>query len=175
MEEIDILLAVAEIAVVLAGFASLATVIRHEYTSTDPQVNSLRLRALLDIAVSTMLLALIAVLVLKVEWLNTWVWRGSSIVGLLLFVPVSLAAHKRSKLRRNLPGYNKPAALIIYSILVAVFVCFVINSAGLTGKFGFHVFLGTLILMLAACSIYFVVFVISLLDPVPEPGPTTEK
>ena len=83
MDEIDILLAVAEIGVVVAGFASLATVVGHTYKNMDPRVNSIRLRGLLDTSLATTSLALIAVLLLKVEVLDTWVWRGSSILGLL--------------------------------------------------------------------------------------------
>ena len=174
MDEIDILLAVAEIGVVVAGFASLATVVGHSYRNTDPRVTSIRLRGLLDTSLSTTLLALIAVLLLKVEGLGTWVWRGSSILGLLVTVSVGWAAVKRGIHLSNLPGYRKPLALVLYSILGVVFLGFAINSAGLTGIFGFHVYLGMLILSLVICFTWFVLVIVSLLGPDSERGSKTE-
>ncbi|MEQ9564194.1 MAG: hypothetical protein RLN69_16860 [Woeseiaceae bacterium] len=40
MDEIDILLTIAEIGVALAGFASLAAILGHEGKNTDPLVNA---------------------------------------------------------------------------------------------------------------------------------------
>ncbi len=169
MEEIDILLAVAQIGVALAGFAAIATIIGHGYKGTDPRVNSIRLRGLLETALSATLLAFVAVLLLKVEGLDTWVWRISSIVGLLFIVTVGRAIIKRGMRLRNLPGYNKSVARILFVILSVMLVAFVLSSAGMAGRFGFHVFLGALILMLTTCCIWFVLVIISMLERLAEP------
>ena len=48
MDESDILLTVAEVGVALAGFASLAAILGRRDKHTDPLVNAIRLRGLLD-------------------------------------------------------------------------------------------------------------------------------
>ena len=165
MEETDILLTVAEIALALAGFASLATVIGQRYKNTDPIVNAIRLRGLLDAGLSAMLLALFAVLLLQIGGLNAWVWRASSVVGLCFVIPIGWAAWKREKLRRHLPGYKKPVAAVMFSFVAAAFLGFAINSVGLPGAYGFHVYFGVLCLLLMICSTMFVLVIASLLSP----------
>ena len=54
MDQSDVLLVLAQIGVTMAGFASLATVVGQGYSKTDPEVNSIRLRGLLHIAIAVM-------------------------------------------------------------------------------------------------------------------------
>lgn len=82
MEETDILMTVAEIGVALAGFASFAAILGRGYKDTDPLVNAIRLRRLLDAGLSTMLLALLGVLMLQVGGTNQWVWQAAAVGGL---------------------------------------------------------------------------------------------
>jgi len=175
LEEIDILLAAAQIGVALAGFAAIATVVGQSYKGTDPRVNSIRVRGLLETALSVTLLAFVAVLLLKIEGLNTWVWRISSIVGLLTLVTGGRAVIKRDIPLRNLPGYNKPVARILFVILSAMLVAFALNIAGIAGPFAFHVYLGALILMLTTCCIWFVLVIISLLERLAESGTNSDE
>jgi hypothetical protein len=100
MDETDILLTIAEIGVALAGFASLAAILGRRYKHTDPLVNAIRLRGLLDAGLSTMLLALIGVLMLQIGGSSRWVWQGSGIAGLVFVSAIGTAAFRREKLRR---------------------------------------------------------------------------
>ena len=165
MNETDVLLTVAEIGVALAGFASLATVIGQRYKNTDPMVNAFRLRGLLDAGLSAMLLALFAVLLLQIGESDAWVWRISSIVGLCFVITVGWAALKREKLRHELPGYRKPVAVIVFLLVGVAFVGFAVNSIGLTGNYGFQVYLGALCLLLVICCTMFVLVIASLTSP----------
>jgi hypothetical protein len=101
MDETDILLTIAEIGVALAGFASLAAILGRRYKHTDPLVNAIRLRGLLDAGLSTMLLALIGVLMLQIGGSSRWVWQGSGIAGLVFVSAIGTAAFRRLSALRS--------------------------------------------------------------------------
>ena len=121
MDESDILLTIAEVGVALAGFASLAAVLGRRDKHTDPLVNAIRLRGLLDAGLSAMLLAFIGVLFLKIGGPSNWVWRAASAFGLLFVSTVGLAAFRREKLRRHLPGFRRVASVIMFSMVASTF------------------------------------------------------
>ena len=175
MDPIATLLTIAQIGVTVAGFASLASVVGQTRTSTDPQVNAIRLRGLLNTSLAAMLLALVAVLLLAIPALGSWAWRGASIVGLLCAVPIGWGALKRDRPRRALPGYNKPVAQTNYAILGAVVFALAFNGAGLAAPYEMPVFLATLILMLVGCSILFILVVVSLLEPAVDSRPPSSE
>ena len=126
MDETDILLTVAEIGVALAGFASLAAILGRRYKHTDPLVNAIRLRGLLDAGLSTMLLALIGVLMVKIGGPSDWVWRGASIAGLLFVSTIGVAAFRRENLRRHLPGFRKVASAMMSVNLAQLLFLFLV-------------------------------------------------
>ena len=165
MDEADILLTVAEIGVALAGFASLAAILGRRDKHTDPLVNAIRLRGLLDAGLSTMLLALCGVLMLKIGGPSDWVWRVASAVGLLFVSTIGTAAFGREKLRRHLPGFNKTASAIMFTLVAAAFAGFAFVVAGFAGAYGFHVYLGMLCLFLVICCTMFVLVIASLVTP----------
>ena len=164
MDETDILLTVAEIGVALAGFASLAAILGRRDKHTDPLVNAIRLRGLLDAGLSAMLLALIGVLMLKVGGPGSWVWQAAAGVGLLIVSTIGTAAFRREKLRRHLPGFRKFASAVMFTLVAAAFVGFAFIAAGFAGDYGFHIYFGILCLLLVICCTMFV-FVIASLMP----------
>ena len=170
VDEADTLLTVAEIGVALAGFASLATVIGQRFKHTDPLVNAIRLRGLLDAGLTAMFLALIAVLLLKIGGPSDWVWRVSSAIGVCFSIPIGWAAWKRDKLRQHLPGYKKQIAVVMFALVGLASVGFAFNSTGLAGAYGFQVYLGILYLLLVVCSTMFVLVIASLLGLKPGSG-----
>ena len=147
MDETDILLTVAEIGVALAGFASLAAILGRRYKDTDPLVNAIRLRGLLDAGLSTMLLALIGVLMLKIGGQSSWVWQAAASAGLLFVSTIGAAAFRREKLRRHLPGFRKVASAIMFTLVATAFVGFAIIVVGFAGDYGFHIYFGMLCLL----------------------------
>lgn len=163
MDETDILLTVAEIGVALAGFASLAAILGRRYKHTDPLVNAIRLRGLLDAGLSTMLLALIAVLILQIGGSDTWVWRIAGVVGMLFVGTIGTAAFRREKLRRHLPGFRRRASVIMFTLVAAAFVGFAFLLSGFAGNYGFHVYFGILCLLLIICCTMFVLVIASLM------------
>lgn len=117
MEHIDLLLTIAEIGVAVAGFAALATVIGQSRRHTDPQVNAIRLRGLMNVPLATMFLALIPAALLRAPSLEPWACHLSSVAGLLISAIFGWGALKRDRPRRHLPGYNRPVAAANYTIL----------------------------------------------------------
>lgn len=163
MDEIEILLTVAEIGVALAGFASLAAVLGRRYKHTDPLVNTIRLRGLLDAGLSAMLLALIGVLFLQIGGSDPWVWRAAAVAGIVFVSTIGTAAFRREKLRRHLPGFRRRASFIMFSLVAVAFVGFVVLSAGLGGAYGFHIYFAILCLLLIICCTMFVLVIASLM------------
>jgi hypothetical protein len=177
VDQTEILLSVAEIGVALAGFASLATVLGRRYRHTDPPVNAIRLRGLLDAGLSTMLLALIAVLAMQVGGEGEWVWRTVALVGLLFVGTIGSAAFRRERLRRHLPGFRRLVSTIMFMLVATAFAGFVLISAGFAGNYGFHIYVGSLCLLLAICCTMFVLVIASLVRPeaLQEPAPEKEQ
>lgn len=128
MDETDILLTVAEIGVALAGFASLAAILGRRYKDTDPLVNAIRLRGLLDAGLSAMLLALIGVLMLQIGGSEPWVWRAAAVAGIVSVSTIGTAAFRREKLRRHLPGFRKGVSFVMFTMVAAAFLGFVYMS-----------------------------------------------
>lgn len=163
MDETEILLTVAEIGVALAGFASLAAVLGRRQKDTDPLVNAIRLRGLLDAGLSAMALALFGVLMMRIGGNEPWVWRVTAIAGMAIVGSIGAAAFRREKLRRHLPGFRRRVSVVMFSMVAAAFLGFVCMGAGLTGRYGFHVFFAILCLLLLICWTMFVLVIASLM------------
>ncbi len=175
MDETDILLTVAEIGVALAGFASLAAILGRRDKHTDPLVNAIRLRGLLDAGLSTMLLALIGVLMLKIGGQSDWVWQAAAGAGLVFVSTIGTAAFRREKLRRHLPGFRKIASAIMFALVATTFVGFAIIVVDLAGDYGFHIYFGMLCLFLVICCTMFVLVIASLMTPGPSSEPDFDE
>ena len=163
MDESDILLTVAEIGVALAGFASLAAILGRRYKHTDPLVNAIRLRGLLDAGLSTMLLALFGVLMLQIGGESRWVWQAAAAAGLVFVSTIGTAAFRREKLRRHLPGFKKHASAVMFTLVALAFLGFAFISAGFAGDHGFQIYFGILCLLLIICCTMFVLVIASLM------------
>ena len=112
-----------------------------------------------------MLLAFIGVLILKIGGQSDWVWRVASIVGLLFVCTIGVAAFRREKLRRHLPGFRKIASVIMFTLVASAFVGFTVVALGFAGEYGFHIFFGMLCLFLVISSTMFVLVIASLMTP----------
>lgn len=165
MDQIDLLLVLAQIGGAVAGFASLATVVGQSYTTTDPQVNSIRLRGLLHIAIAVMLLSLIAVALLRVNALQAELaWRIASLIAFFTAVITSVGVLRRDRSRRRLPGYNRFTMVINFTIMGVIIAALGTAVTGLAGAHIASLYVGSLILMLVACSTAFMLVVTSFLD-----------
>lgn len=169
MDQIDLLLVLAQIGVGVAGFGSLATVVGQAYTTTDPEVNAIRLRGLLHISISVMLLSLVAIALLRVPGLEeALAWRIASIIAFLTTLAISVGVLRRDRTRRRLPGYNKVTMVTNFTLMGIIIVALATAVTGAAGRYIGSVYAGSIILMLVACSTAFVLVVTSFLDPAPR-------
>lgn len=165
MDQIDLLLVLAQVGVTLAGFASLATVVGQATSTDHPEVNAIRLRGLLSVSLSVMFLALIASGLLKVENLAVdLAWRGAAALGFVVALFVGFGVLKRDRKRRKLPGYNKLTMTTNFTILGVVVVALGCAASGVLQTYVGSAFVGALILMLVGASTAFILVVTSFLE-----------
>jgi hypothetical protein len=171
MDQIDLLLVLAQIGVGVAGFGSLATVVGQAYTKTDPEVNAIRVRGLLHIAVAAMLLPLVAIALLRVSGLAADVaWRIASVIAFLAALAISVGVLRRDRMRRRLPGYNKVMMVANFTIMGLVIVALGAAVTGLARQYVGSVYAGSIILMLVGASNAFILVVTSFLEPAKSKG-----
>jgi hypothetical protein len=166
MEQIDLLLVLAQVGATIAGFASLATVLGQTLSTAHPEVNSIRLRGLLSVSLSVMFLSLIASWSLKIEGLPAdTAWHGAAALGFVMALFVGFGVLKRDRARRRLPGYNKLTMTTNFTLLGLVIVLFACAASGITRGHVGSVSVATIILMLVGASTAFILVVTSFLEP----------
>jgi hypothetical protein len=150
VEHRETLLTIAELAVALAGFASLVSVIGGANDASRASA-SLRLRAMLEIALRNAAFALLPLPFLQFAPSDPLVWRISSGVYI-----AAIAGHFFLRLRsRLLPGkgwhFIANAVLVSLTVLVGV-----ANVIGLGGSNAFSLYLANLLLGLGAAGLSFI-------------------
>ncbi len=149
MEHSDTLLTIAELAVALAGFASLVSVIGRRQSNISHAVDSIRLRMMLEVAFRNAAFALLPLPFLQLAPSDPIVWRISS--GLYVVVTV---AYFFLRMRPN----DRPRAWLSVSMGILLSITVIVGSAnvlGLGGSNAFSLYLANLLLGLAAASLSF--------------------
>ena len=150
MEYSDTLLTIAELAVALAGFASLVSVIGRRRNDASRVADSFRLRMMLEVSFRNAAFALLPLPFLQIVPSDPIVWRISS--GLYL---VATAGHVIFRLRTNeVPGERSLShpMLVLFAFTI---VASVANVLGLGGPHAFSLYLANLLLGLAAAGLSF--------------------
>jgi hypothetical protein len=150
VEHKDTLLTIAEIAVALAGFASLVSVIGGRQNDASRVFASLRLRVMLEVAFRNAAFALLPLPFLQLAPSDPMVWRISS--GLYVVVAVG---HTFLRWRRNTStgeGWLNVPSWILLSISVVVGLA---NVLGMGGLNAFSLYLANLLLGLCAAGLSF--------------------
>jgi hypothetical protein len=159
MEYSGTLLTIAELAVALAGFASLVSVIGRRQDATSRALDSRRLRAMLEVALHNAAFALVPLPFLQVAPSNPILWRLASGLQLLTIV-----AHIVSSLRRA-RSYEGGWILISTWMLTSISVLTnLANILGLGGSNAFSLYLASLILGLGVAALLFLSVAASVLQ-----------
>lgn len=149
MEHSDTLLTIAELAVALAGFASLVSIIGRR--RNDATRDSFRLRMMLEVSFRNALFALLPLPFLQLAPSDPIIWRISS--GLYL---VAIVGHTILRLRTNeVPGERSFSGSMWVLVALTV-VAGVANVLGLGGSYAFSLYLANLLLGLFAAGLSFI-------------------
>ena len=151
MEHRETLLTIAELAVALAGFASLVSVIGGRPNDASRVSASLRLRAMLEIALRNAAFALLPLPFLQFAPSDPVVWRISSGVYV-----AATAGHFLLRLRSTDPpgeSWHSVSNRILFSITVLVGLA---NVFGFGGSNAFSLYLANLLLGLGAAGLSFI-------------------
>jgi len=150
VEHRDTLLTIAELAVALAGFASLVSVIGGRQNGTSRVFASMRLRLMLEVAFRNAAFALLPLPFLQLAPADPMVWRISS--GLYIIITLG---HTFLRLRRNQPAgesWLSASTSILLSISVLTALA---NVLGMGGSNAFSLYLANLLLGLGAAGLSF--------------------
>ena len=150
MEDSDTLLTIAELAIALAGFASLVSVIGRRQDDTSRAADSIRLQMMLEVAFRNAAFALLPLPFLQLAPSDPIVWRIAS--GLYIVMTVG---HFFLRLRpndRSGERWHSVSMLILLSITV---VAGLANVLGLGGSNAFSLYLANLLLGLCAAGVSF--------------------
>jgi len=150
MEHRDTLLTIAEIAVALAGFASIVSVIARQADEKSRIADSFRLRLMLEVALRNAAFAVFPLLFLQIVPSDPVLWRVAS--G---FYVVAALVHGLVRMRAQQgvgpPWFTRSA----YVLLAMTAVASVANVLGLGGANAFSLYLASLIFGLSASGLAF--------------------
>lgn len=151
MEHRDTLLTIAELAVALAGFASLVTAIGGRRNDTLRIVASLRLRAMLEVAFRNAGFAVLPLPFLQLAPSDPMVWRISS--GLYI---AATALHFLFRLRHDEPPGEGWLSVSMRIFLLVTILVGLANVFGLGGSHAFSLYLANLLLGLGVAALSFI-------------------
>jgi hypothetical protein len=156
MEHRDTLLTIAEIAVALAGFASIVTVIAHRVDDRSRTADTARLRMMLEVALRNAGFAVLPLPFLQLAPSDPILWRISS--GLYL---VAALVHGVVRLRSQ-RGLNPRWFTIALQVLLAMTaIASLANVLGLGGASAFSLYLASLLFGLSAAGLAFLTVAVS--------------
>ena len=153
MEHYDTLLTFAEIAVALAGFTGLVSVMgRRERQDTARQADWFRLRLMLEVALRNAAFALLPIPFLDLAQSETMIWRIASGIYLL-----AVPAHILLRLRQNSKAAVGRALSVrgLGLLPISLLAC-AANVTGLGGSHAFSLYLLSLLLGLITAGMLFV-------------------
>ena len=166
MDEVDILLTLAEISVAFTGFAALASILGRRYSRDHPELDAIRLRNAVDFSLTAVGLSLFPILLVKLNLPPPIVWRASSLLFLAALVGLFLAATLRARAltRANVP-YSRSFSVVSQSFGVAIGLALAANTLGFTGNALFPTYYGALLGILVFAALFFIRILASLLAP----------
>jgi hypothetical protein len=151
LEHRDTLLTIAEIAVALAGFASLVSVIGGRQNDTSRVFASLRLRTMLEVAFRNTFFALLPLPFLQLAPSDPILWRISS--GLYIATTIGYFFLRRRENESTRERWLSLSTRILFSITILAGLA---NVLGLGGANAFSLYLANLLLGLWVAGLYFV-------------------
>ena len=157
MDRTEALLAIAQIALGLAGFGGIFVAVGRERAAVLRPADAYRLTLLLSTALSTLVLSLVPVALHALEVSELSIWRASSaamstLLAGLGVVTVRMRRPHRAEIRA---GEAPWMATAIWVLAFATLAAQLVSAAGLTALAGFGVFFSGLVFLVAFGSYLF--------------------
>ncbi len=163
----DSLTIMAELAVALAGFASIVAIIGQRRSRDSPAVEAIRLRSMLETSLLTGAACLIPLVAEKSDMPLAAVWRGSSGV---LMVGIALLFVHQLRLRLSFSGsYRTPLWWRVTAMCLqfSAFLVLGVNAIGLV-PWAEAAYLFALVALLIFAGLLFLQIVVSFLSAQPD-------
>ena len=165
MIEQDLLLAIAEVSVGLAGFSAIVGLLGHRSGRSDIKVDALRLQAMLEMSLSVAAGAFLPVLVSLFDFEVWTTWRIATAAWLVIAIPSEILAWHRTRSmsdmkldRLNINTINWVLCLFSDAVMVLLLIGFFESQVG-------AVYLLAILCYLAAAGILFIQFAASTFMP----------
>lgn len=157
MDQAEALLAIAQIALGLAGFGGVFVAVGRQHGATRGAADSYRLVLLLGTALATLVLSLVPVALGALGLGDAAVWQvASGLLALLLAALLAVARRDRRRHAEEIRRGESPAvAAAILALSVATLAAQVLGAFGVFGGRGFGVFLSGLVFLVAFGSYLF--------------------
>lgn len=132
----DYLYLIAELAAAFAGFTAIVSVLDSRSDSATRALDVLRLRAMLEASLCTIVLALLPTLLLQIG-LEATTWRWACAIGTVTVAVLYTAQMRRGFARemRETPGYSLVFARFLAGVGVVGLSCLVVGAFDV-GAFG---------------------------------------
>jgi hypothetical protein len=161
----DLLLTTAEVAVAIAGFATLLTILGRRRGETESAINSIRLRAMLETSFLVIAFCFFPLLLNEFGIPIEWVWRGSSL-GLAL-AGGSYTLYRVGVARSIFGTYfgpNRVFQSFTYGVIAAWEVVLLLNAGGTFPSLAAAVYVTILYVQLLMAGLFFLRLVASILQ-----------
>ena len=150
MEHRDTLLTIAELAVALAGFASIVSVVGQRGGATRRAADALRIRLMLEVALRNAAFAVMPLPFLAAYPNEPALWRVFS--GLYLMVALVYAYFRLDDTRRTGPRWSSVSTQVLLALTALVAIA---NVIGLGGPYTFSLYAANVLGGLAVSGITF--------------------
>lgn len=150
----DFLLAVSEVAVAFAGFASIVTAIGKQAHSEDPRVNAGRLEIMIAVSLAAVLFSFLPFLPAKFGLVDSKVWFICSLV--MLFVAIAMTLYTKHIYKRfGLENVGARTPLPYYTMYTGIILLCLLNISGITPAASEGYYLSCLFLFLGIAGFAF--------------------
>jgi hypothetical protein len=157
MEPGEALSTASQLALALAGFASVVVAFRSGALHEWAPIDKLRLRLLLGNSVVPLLSCLVALLLLSVKPPLPWIWRACSALSLALAVPFAISTQKETRaVRTDASGMAGTSQFLLYGLGVLAMAAWLLQIYNLVVLNAFWAFFATIVVQLVAGVLQFV-------------------
>ncbi len=166
MQDSDLLLTIAEVAVAFAGFASLVSILGQRAAQDDFYVSSVRMRAMVLYSLLVVAFALVPFVLNRYGLRDEAVWRVSSALFAIAVVAVEVWLIRRVVGLHALSRRTRPVLVIVIPTLSVASVTLLANATVVPSRLTAAVYLTGLGLLLFLAGLVFGLILFSFLASV---------